>query len=128
MVDQPRTEPTVRPTMNIPMQLVPAVMSALLPTLSNFLKLNSSPRAKSRKMMPISDHCSTDSTLEMAGRRPRCGLTRNPAMMYPSIGGCFRAREMTVKMPAAIRMTARSATRLSSDPITKTNLRNKSLS
>ena len=71
MVDQPRAEPTTRPTMNMPMQLVPAVMRAELPTLSSFLKLNSSPRAKSRKMMPISDHCSTDSTLEMAGSRPR---------------------------------------------------------
>ena len=53
---QPRALPAIMPTRNMPMHMVPAVMRALLPTLSSFLKLNSRPRANSRKMMPISDH------------------------------------------------------------------------
>ena len=77
---QPRACPTMLPVTNMPTQTQPAVIRALLPTLSSFLKLNSSPRAKSRKMMPISDHCSTDSLLEMPNS-PRCGPTMKPAMI-----------------------------------------------
>ena len=33
-----------------------AAMTAVPPTFTNFLKLNSKPNAKSKKMTPISDH------------------------------------------------------------------------
>ena len=81
IIVHPKALPATIPTVNIPMQMVTAVMSALLPTLSSFLKLNSSPRAKRRKMMPISDHWLTDSVLEMTLMSPRCGLTMKPAMI-----------------------------------------------
>ena len=56
IVSHPRAVPVIKPMTNIPRQLMPAVMKAALPTLSNFLKLNSSPNPNRRKMMPMSDH------------------------------------------------------------------------
>ena len=109
---QPIAPPTIIPVTNIPTKMVPAVMRALLPTLSSFLKLNSRPSANSRKIMPISDHCSTVSGLVRLGKRPKCGPTRNPATMYPSINGCFRALNIRVIIPAEMNMRARSLTRL----------------
>ena len=108
--------PTRVPVRNMPTQMVPAVIRALLPIWSNFLKLNSNPNEKSMKMMPISDHWWTDSG-ENWGKRPRWGPTRKPATIYPRISGCLSALEMTVKIPAAIRMMASSVTRLSSSDI-----------
>ena len=52
---------------------------ALDPTFSSFLKLNSRPRPNIRKMMPISDHCSTVSALEMPGKKEMFGPIRKPA-------------------------------------------------
>ena len=55
----PMASPTRNPSMNIPRHWVIAVIRALLPTLMSFLKLNSSPNANSRNMIPISDHSFT---------------------------------------------------------------------
>ena len=117
IIVHPSADPVTMPTMNIPTQFVPAVISAALPTFSNFLKLNSNPRLNSRKMMPISDHWSTLSTLVTVGNRPRWGPTRNPATIYPRISGCFSHFEIIVNNPAEIRISARSFTKFSSSDI-----------
>ena len=67
---QPIASPTRNPRMNIPTHWVMAVMSALLPTLRSFLKLNSKPSANRRNMMPMSDHSLTSAVLETVGNKP----------------------------------------------------------
>ena len=37
-----------------------------------------------------------------------CGLTRNPATIYPNTRGCFSLLKIRVTIPADIRMYARS--------------------
>ena len=108
---QPIAPPISMPVTNIPANMVPAVIRALLPTFRSFLKLNSRPRANSRKIIPISDHCSTFSGLVRPGKRPKWGPTRKPATMYPSISGCFNALKIRVMMPAEMNIRARSLTR-----------------
>ena len=61
MVVQPINWATMMPRMNMPTLLTIAMVMAALPTLTSFLKLNSSPRANRRKMIPISDHWFTAS-------------------------------------------------------------------
>ncbi len=51
----PKADPTVKPRAIIPKMMVRAAMMAGPPTFTIFLKLNSSPRAKRRKMTPMSD-------------------------------------------------------------------------
>ena len=80
IMDQPIARPVAMLRMNIPAQMVPAAINAALPTLSSFLKLNSRPSEKSRKMIPSSDHWCTDS-VENCGNSPRCGPTMIPATM-----------------------------------------------
>ena len=50
---QPSSLPAMNPVHIIPVMMTSAVSSAGPPTLTSFLKLNSSPSEKSRKMMPI---------------------------------------------------------------------------
>ena len=70
IVVQPTALPTAKPRVNIPMHRQTATIMALLPTFISFLKLNSSPRAKSRKMIPISDHYSTVAVPVTFGKSP----------------------------------------------------------
>ena len=60
--------------------------------------------------MPMSLQSSTVSMLLMP-KTPVCGPIMNPAMMYPSIVGCFSALQMIVKIPADMSITARSRTK-----------------
>ncbi len=55
MTDQPRSCPVKNPKTSISTTSTMAVMEAEPPTLTSFLKLNSSPRLNSRKITPISD-------------------------------------------------------------------------
>ena len=52
----PKAEPTAMPSMIMQKMTVQAAITAGPPTLTIFLKLNSSPNAKSRKMTPMSAH------------------------------------------------------------------------
>jgi hypothetical protein len=54
IVLHPNRCPTIKPISNILITSVVAVINAADPTFINFLKLNSSPRAKSKKTTPIS--------------------------------------------------------------------------
>ena len=45
--------PTTKPRPSMPVTIIRQVMMAELPTLSSFLKLNSSPKENSSTMMPI---------------------------------------------------------------------------
>ena len=56
-------------------------MKAVLPTWNSRLKLNSNPKANSRKMIPISDHSLMTAVWVMVGKRLKCGPTRKPATM-----------------------------------------------
>ena len=114
MLLHPIASPTMKPNMNIPTHWVTAVIRALLPTLSSFLKLNSSPRANSRNIIPISDHSLTVAVLVTVGNKPICGPTRKPARIYPKISGCLSAFDIIVNTPAEISISARSLSRLAS--------------
>ena len=56
-----------------------AAMTAVPPTFTNFLKLNSNPSAKRRKMTPISDHVWMLAVSMTEGVSVKCGLAKNPA-------------------------------------------------
>ena len=53
VVVQCSMRPAIKPVHIIPAMITIAVSNAGPPTLTSFLKLNSSPSEKSRKMMPI---------------------------------------------------------------------------
>jgi hypothetical protein len=63
------------------------VTDAVPPTCTNFLKLNSRPREKRRKITPISDHTLTPSESTTVGKSETWGLTKKPAMIYPNTTG-----------------------------------------
>ena len=77
-----------------------AVIIADLPTLSIFLKLNSSPRPKSRKITPISAHKLRFSRSLTVGSKSKYGPAKMPASTYPSTIGCFSFLQISVVMPA----------------------------
>jgi hypothetical protein len=52
----PNDHPTVIPITIIQKMMEQAAMIAVPPTFISFLKLNSNPKAKSKKITPISDH------------------------------------------------------------------------
>ncbi len=106
---QPKAEPTRKPRMIIPKMMVSVAMMAGPPTFTIFLKLNSSPRAKSRKMTPISDHTWMLAASITDGVRGKWGLAIKPATRYPSTRGCFNFLKTSVIMPAEMRISARSA-------------------
>ena len=54
-------------------------MTAVPPTFISFLKLNSNPKAKSKKITPISDHVWILAVSMTEGVSVKCGLARNPA-------------------------------------------------
>ena len=56
MCPQPNAKPVAYPTNIMPATMVTAPVTAVPPTLTNFLKLKSSPNVNRRKMTPISDH------------------------------------------------------------------------
>ena len=56
IVPHPNNCPTRKPMSNILTTSVVAVIKAVEPTFMSFLKLNSSPSAKSKKITPISAH------------------------------------------------------------------------
>lgn len=56
MVPHPNNCPTKYPMSNMLITSVIAVIKAVEPTFMSFLKLNSSPSAKSRNITPISAH------------------------------------------------------------------------
>jgi hypothetical protein len=116
IVVQPIISPSRMPTTNIPIHLMPAISMAPLPTLRSFLKLNSSPSPNIRNIMPMSDHCFTADMLDIPNS-PRLGLIRKPAMMYPRMEGCLRALHMIVKIPADIKIMARSLAKFNSSLI-----------
>ena len=77
-------QPSMRPAMNpvhiIPTRMTSAVTSEGPPTLTSFLKLNSSPSEKSRNTIPISAHRSTLAMSETPSKR-KFPLHRKPATM-----------------------------------------------
>ena len=77
----PKADPTTKPRKIMPMMMVRAAIMAGPPTLTIFLKLNSSPNAKSRKMTPISDHTWMLAASITEGVRVKWGLAMNPATM-----------------------------------------------
>ena len=78
---QPKEEPTMKPSTIMPKMMVKVAMMAGPPTLTIFLKLNSSPSAKRRKMTPMSDHTWMLAASITEGVRLKCGLAIKPATM-----------------------------------------------
>ena len=108
--------PSRKPITNTPRNLLPAVTRADVPAPRSFLKLNSRPRPNIRKMIPIWLQSSTVSML-LIPNTPICGPMMKPAIMYPSMVGCLSARQIMVMIPAEMRITARSRTKLTSSLI-----------
>ena len=88
-----------------------AEMTAEPPTFISFLKLNSSPKAKSRKITPISDQVWIFAVSTTEGVKEKCGLQRNPATIYPKTNGCFNFLKISVMTPAQIKISAKSLIR-----------------
>jgi len=78
---QPKADPTRNPSTIMPKMMVRVVMMAGPPALTIFLKLNSSPRANSRKMTPISLQTWMLAVSITDGVRVKCGLAMKPATM-----------------------------------------------
>ena len=78
---QPRSCPVAYPAPSMKSTVVIAVTAAAPPTCINFLKLNSSPRPKSRKMTPISDQVRMFASSVTVGTNFTWGPTRKPATM-----------------------------------------------
>ena len=76
---QPKADPTVNPRKIIPEIIVRAAMTAGPPTLTIFLKENSSPRAKRRKITPMSDQVWMLAASRTEGVRAKWGLAIKPA-------------------------------------------------
>ena len=103
--------PEKKPTQNMMTISATEAMMAVAPTLKSFRKLNSRPRANSKKMIPISDHSCTEFCSMMVGNRLKWGPTKKPATMYPNTNGCFNSLNITVITPAEMRMSAKSLTK-----------------
>jgi hypothetical protein len=91
--------------------MLQAAITAALPALTSFLKLNSNPSANNRNMTPISDHVCMLAVSMTDGVYEKCGLARKPATIYPSTSGCLSHLKMRVMTPAQIKMSARSLMR-----------------
>ncbi|MNL26459.1 hypothetical protein D3C87_1479870 [compost metagenome] len=79
MVDQPITLPATKPISSINTTSTMAVIEAEPPTFTSFLKLNSRPRLKSKKITPISAQMSILFLSTTVGKKWMCGPTSKPA-------------------------------------------------
>ena len=70
-----------KPAHIMPATIIMAVTTALPPLLSNFLKLNSSPRLNRSTTMPISAQKSMFASVVTDGRYSKWGLAKKPATM-----------------------------------------------
>ena len=78
---KPMKRPTMKPRPIMPSTRMSVVTMAEPPTLSNFLKLNSSPSENSSTMMPICAQNSMLASTATLGDRAKCGLAMKPATM-----------------------------------------------
>lgn len=104
----PKPEPTATPSIIIQKMTVHAAITAGPPTFTIFLKLNSSPKAKSRNITPISAQTWMLACSITEGVKGMWGLAKKPATTYPSTRGCFNFLKTSVIMPAHINMRAKS--------------------
>ena len=75
----PKDQPTNIPTSIMQKMMVQAAMTAVPPTFTSFLKLNSSPKANNRKITPISDQVWIFAISMTEGVKGTWGLAKNPA-------------------------------------------------
>ena len=75
----PKDHPTKIPTNIIQNIMGHAAMTAVPPTFTSFLKLNSNPRANNKNITPISDHVWILATSMTDGVRGTWGLAKKPA-------------------------------------------------
>jgi len=73
--------PTTKPKLIMPATMMSAVSTALPPTLSSFLKLNSSPSENRSTMIPICAQNSMLASMSTEGKNEKCGLAMKPATM-----------------------------------------------
>ena len=73
--------PTPKPAKVMPVMMMRAVTIADEPEFISLRKENSSPSENISTTIPISDHSSMLSRLEIEGRYSKRGLARKPAMM-----------------------------------------------
>jgi len=77
-----------------------AVIMADFPTLTIFLKLNSSPKLNSKNITPISAHKFKFSLSVTVGTKLKNGPAKIPASKYPKTIGCFNFLKTSVVMAA----------------------------
>ena len=94
-----------------------AVMEAEPPTFISFLKLNSNPRLKRRKITPISASVLILVISTTEGKILKLGLTRNPAIIYPKTSGCFIFLKIRTTNAATININAKSSINFGKWPI-----------
>ena len=87
MTLNPSSLPAPNPNTNMPVTSTIAVIMAVLPTLANLCKLNSSPKWNIKKIIPISLHVSIVSVSTTVGKKGKYVLKRKPANIYPSTKG-----------------------------------------
>ena len=86
-----------------------AVTEADPPTFTNFLKLNSRPKLKRRKITPISAKVLILVASTTEGKILKFGLTKKPAIIYPKTKGCLIFRKIKTTKAATININAKSS-------------------
>ena len=81
ILPHPKSPPVNAPTSIMPMMMATAAMIGAAPIFSIFLNENSSPRANSRKMTPMSLHVCTPSMSVTLGMYVMFGEAKKPATM-----------------------------------------------
>ena len=79
ILDHPKSCPEINPMTSIMVTSKSPVIAAVLPTFTNFLKLNSKPKLNSKKITPISAHISMVLISVMDGKIAKFGPTSKPA-------------------------------------------------
>ena len=102
--------------------MVSEAITGAAPIFSIFLNEKSSPREKSRKMTPMSAHVCTSARSITDIVYGICGLTINPATIYPSTSGCLSLLNSKVTVPATTRISAKSFTNSGNSAIFPLNI------
>ena len=105
---QPNRVPTPVPNAIIQKIMVRAAMTGAIPIFKIFLNEKSRPSENNKNITPISAHVCISALSTTDIRYGICGLTRNPATIYPNTNGWRSFLNNKVTRPATIRISARS--------------------
>ena len=112
MLSHPNKCPAKIPNVIMQNTMVTVAMRGADPILRIFLNEKSRPKENKVNMMPMVAHISMSLISSTVMKSEKLGPTKNPATIYPRTRGCLSHLKMMVTMPATIKMSARSLTRM----------------